>query len=63
MKLEIPLETQEADFDVVVVVQPVSESAHVHADPQLSWEETYRQMVAEGEDWTDWHGLQDEHDL
>ncbi len=64
LKLEIPLKAREADLDVVVVVQPSAESlGRSRAAQNLSWEETYRQMAAENEDWSDWHSVRDEHGL
>ncbi len=36
---------------------------HAHHAGKLSWEETYRQMAAEEEDWSDWHNLHDEDQL
>jgi len=62
LKLEIPLRAREADLEVVVVVQP-SASESSRAAQKLSWEETYRQMAAENEDWTDWQSVPDEHGL
>ncbi len=64
LKLEIPLKAREADLDVVVVVQPAADDfAQAGAGQKLSWEETYKQMAAENEDWSDWHGVRDEHEL
>ncbi len=43
--------------DTIIVEEKVHEIIlrPVHAKPQkLSWEETYREMAAAGEDWSEW---------
>ena len=48
-----------------VVLEEREEGLLIHArrDAKLSWEETYRQMAAEKEDWSDWLNLHDEDEL
>jgi antitoxin MazE len=49
-----------------VVLEEREEGLLIHAaraDTQLSSEETYRQMAADDEDWSDWHNLPDEDQL
>ncbi len=48
-----------------VVLEERDEGLLIHArrDAKLSWAETYRQMAAEKEDWSDWLNLHDEDEL
>ncbi len=48
-----------------VVLEEREEGLLIHAqrDTRLSWEETYRQMAADTEDWSDWLNLHDEDEL
>ena len=48
-----------------VVLEERSEGLLIHAqqEARLSWEETYTQMAAEKEDWSDWQSLHDEDEL
>ncbi len=48
-----------------VVLEERAEGLLIHArhDGKLSWEETYRSMAAEQEDWSDWQNLHDEDEL
>ena len=49
-----------------VVLEEREEGLLIHSarqEPQLSWEETYRQMAADDEDWSDWQNLPDEDQL
>ena len=48
-----------------VVLEEREEGLLIHArhEAKLSWEETYRQMAAENEDWSDWQNLHDEDEL
>jgi antitoxin MazE len=45
-----------------VVLEEREDGLLIHApgDAKLSWEETYREMAAEDEDWADWQNLHDE---
>ena len=48
-----------------VVVEEREDGLLIHArqTTKLSWEETYRQMATENEDWSDCQNLQDEDEL
>ena len=48
-----------------VVLEEREEGLLIHAphDAKLSWEETYRQMAAEDEDWSDWQDFHDADEL
>lgn len=48
-----------------VVLEEREEGLLIHSarQEQLSWEETYKQMAAEDEDWSDWQSLPDEDEL
>ena len=48
-----------------VVLEEREEGLLIQArrDSRLSWEETYRQMAVENEDWSDWQNLHDEDEL
>ncbi len=48
-----------------VVLEEREEGLLIHArhEAKLSWEETYRQMATENEDWSDWQNLHDEDEL
>jgi antitoxin MazE len=48
-----------------VVLEEREEGLLIHAqqDAKLSWEETYRQMAAENEDWSDWQDFHDADEL
>ncbi len=48
-----------------VVLEEREEGLLIHArhDAKLSWEETYRQMAAETEDWSDWQSFHDADEL
>ncbi len=48
-----------------VVLEEREEGLLIHArrGAKLSWGETYRQMAAEKEDWSDWLNLHDEDEL
>ena len=48
-----------------VVLEEREEGLLIHGrdNGKLSWEETYRSMAAEDEDWSDWQNLHDEDEL
>ncbi len=48
-----------------VVLEERDEGLLIHArrEARLSWAETYRQMAAAEEDWSDWLNLHDEDEL
>ncbi len=49
--------------DVVLEKREEELLTHALRDTRLSWEETYRQMAADKEDWSDWLNLHDEDEL
>ncbi len=48
-----------------IVLEEHEEGLLIHArqETKLSWEETYRRMAVEKEDWSDWENLHDEDGL
>ncbi len=48
LKLEIPLETAEADLDVLVVVQPMPSEVETRSTEDLGWPGDFFERVAGG---------------
>lgn len=55
-----------AGLDGEVVIEEVNGGIFIHSTKsgKLSWEDTYREMAASGEDWSDWADvdLEDMHE-